>query len=134
MGISITGSALAADAAFKAGFRGAALITAVAIAGAESTFNPNALGDVALQNSEWGPSLGLWQIRSLNPAFLHLEPIRDADKLYDPYFNAKAAFQISKKGTDFSPWSTFMNDAYQNYVQIAANVSDSVEALKKKVT
>ncbi len=37
-----------------------------AIAQAESSRNPGAVGDVALQNSKWGPSVGLFQIRTLN--------------------------------------------------------------------
>ena len=36
-----------------------------AIAQAESARNPGAVGDVALQTSTWGPSVGLFQIRTL---------------------------------------------------------------------
>ena len=36
-----------------------------AIAQAESARNPGAIGDVALQNGTWGPSVGLFQIRTL---------------------------------------------------------------------
>lgn len=123
---------LAGKAAYAAGFRGTALIHAIAIAGAESAYNPNAKGDVELQTAKWGPSLGLFQIRSLTPAYLHMEPIRDANKLLDPYYNARAAYQISKKGTDFGPWSTWTNAAYERYSQIAAQVSESLEEVKKK--
>jgi hypothetical protein len=99
----------------QAGFSGTGLITAVAIAIAESALNSNATGDVNLQTSKWGPSVGLWQIRTLKPAYLPLEPIRDITKLYDPLNNAKAAYTISKGGTDFSPWSTFISQQYLNF-------------------
>ena len=36
-----------------------------AIAQAESARNPGAIGDVALQNGTWGPSVGLFQVRTL---------------------------------------------------------------------
>lgn len=109
-------------AAKQAGFTGPALVTAIAIAAAESGFDPGATGDQTLANSKWGNSIGLWQIRSLQPGSLYLEPIRDPKYLYDPLYNAKAAYQISKGGTDFTPWSTFVNKAYQQYLNLASEV------------
>lgn len=112
-----------------AGFTGNGLITAVAIAIAESALNSNATGDVNIQTNKWGPSIGLWQIRSLKPEYLYLEPIRNAATLYDPLTNAKAAFAISKGGTDFSPWSTFIYNQYKNFTtqvgQAAQFVNDN---------
>lgn len=110
------------SAAVQAGFTGPALVTAIAIAAAESGFDPGATGDQTLANSKWGNSIGLWQIRSLQPSSLYLEPIRDPNKLYDPLYNAKAAYQISKGGTDFSPWTTFVNKAYQQFLSVAGQV------------
>ncbi len=112
------------DAASKAGFSGAALVTAVAIAAAESGLDPNAVGDQSLVDFTWGPSIGLWQVRSLQPLFLYLEPLRDATKLPDPYYNARAAYTLSKSGTDFSPWSTFVNGAYKQFESIASSVQN----------
>ena len=99
-----------------AGFQGVGVPVAVAIAMAESSLNQNAVGDVYLQTVKWGPSVGLWQIRSLKPAYLHLEPIRNYSNLFDPAYNAKAAFAISKGGTDFSPWSTYLDKKYLKYL------------------
>jgi hypothetical protein len=117
---------LAARAAYQAGFRGLALQTAVAIAGAESGFNPLATGDVDLQDQKWGPSAGLWQIRSLKPHYLSLDPYRDINHLYDPLFNAKAAWKISSGGSNFKPWSVYVNGRYQDFVSIASEAVKSI--------
>ncbi len=48
-----------------------------------------------------GPSYGLWMIhQSAHPQY-------NPAALLDPVYNAAAAFEISKGGTDFSAWSTF---------------------------
>lgn len=123
----------AGKALYAAGFRGGSLVTALAIAGAESGFRPNAIGDVDLQDNKWGPSVGYMQIRSLKPAYLHLEPIRNYDRLFDPYYNAKAAWQISKQGTDFKPWTTFTSQAFQGFWKVAQEALETVQDVKKKV-
>lgn len=118
----------------KAGFTGTGLITAVAIAIAESSLNANATGDVNIQTEKWGPSVGLWQIRTLKPAYLSLEPIRNINTLYDPYQNAKAAFAISKGGTNFGPWSTYINNAYKAYTNGVAQAAEFVSDNKGTLT
>lgn len=96
-----------ADLAYDAGIRTQSdLQAAVAIALAESAGDPNAVGDVALQNATWGPSLGLWQIRSLK-AETGKGTTRDANKLKDPKFNAKAMYEISGGGKNWGPWTTW---------------------------
>ena len=40
-------------------------VTATAIALGESGGDPGAVGDLTLQNATWGPSIGLWQVRSV---------------------------------------------------------------------
>ena len=105
--------------AYNAGFRGAALIKAVAIAWGESNLNAHAIGDTNLVTEKWGASLGLWQIRSLNnnPAsYPYPDNYRDASQLSLPAFNAKAAYAISKKGTDFSHWTVYNNGSYTQYI------------------
>jgi len=121
------------NAAKQAGFTGASLITAVAIAAAESGFDPDAMGDVNLQNQTWGPSVGLFQIRSLhNPlAYSYPDTLRVADALRDPVYNAQAAYAISKKGTDFAPWSTFTNGAFQQFVSLVTGAEDIYTEVKK---
>ena len=62
---TLSGAAVAALAR-NAGLTGAGLVTAVAVAKGESGWRTDARGDVALVDAKWGPSIGLWQIRSLN--------------------------------------------------------------------
>jgi hypothetical protein len=91
--------------AYDAGLRNPlALAKAVAVATAESGRDPGKKGDIGLQNATWGPSVGLWQIRSLK-AEKGKGTVRDETKLTDPVFNAKAMVSISKSGADWSPWS-----------------------------
>lgn len=116
----LSGANLAAAAAYNAGFRGDALTTAVAIAGAESTWNPGAVGDSSLQNNKWGPSVGMWQVRTLNnpTSYGGVDALRDQNTLggsstANIQNNANTAFALSNGGTNFQPWSTFTSGAYQ---------------------
>jgi len=92
--------------ASAAGFTGTDLDTAVAIALAESSGDPAALGDVAL-----GGSLGLWQVYTVaHPDFA-------AQDLTDPQTNANAAFAIYQAaGNSFHPWTTYKTGAYKKYL------------------
>jgi soluble lytic murein transglycosylase-like protein len=78
---------------------------AAAVAMAESGGNPNAVGDLYL-----GGSYGLWQINS------KAHPQYSVAMLFDPAYNARAAFEISKGGNDWSPWTTFRTGAYRQYL------------------
>ena len=110
--------------AHRAGFTGPGLVIATAIAHAESGFNDEAIGDVALENAIWGPSVGLWQIRTLKKDPPH---IRDRNWLTGSPFNqAVAAYAISSNGTDFTPWSTFNTGAYLQYMDEAVKVVNSL--------
>lgn len=108
-----------------AGFSGAALETAVAVALAESSGRPGAVGDVALQDAEWGPSIGLWQIRSRKEE-KGKGTARDADRLKDPGFNARSAYTISTGGANWNPWSVYKTGAYRLYLlQAKRGVKDN---------
>lgn len=109
---------LVASVAHKAGFRDTALLVAICVALAESKGQPDAEGDISLQNDKWGPSVGLWQIRTLREPenYYHPDTLRVYDELFDPAKNAEAAYAISKHGTDFSPWSTFIDNKYREYL------------------
>lgn len=92
--------------AYQAGVRTTGGLThAIAIAKLESSFNTEAVGDTGLQTDVWGPSIGLWQIRSLK-AESGKGTVRDATRLKDPTFNAQSMASISKNGSDFGPWTT----------------------------
>jgi Lysozyme like domain len=93
--------------AANAGFVGQDLITAIAIALAESSGNPDAHGDTTIGSGTG--SFGLWQIN----ADAHPEYGPDFTALYDPQTNADAAYAIYQAaGNRFTPWSTFKNGMY----------------------
>ena len=103
----------------KGGFHGKALKTAYAIALAESGGRSNAMGDIKLQDKKWGPSVGLFQIRSLKHWKDFNDPYRDASRLKDPSYNIEAAWTKSKHGTNFKPWTTYTGGAFVKHLSEA---------------
>jgi Lysozyme like domain len=100
-----------APLARNAGFAGADLITAVAIALAESGGDPSIVGDL---NITPGGSVGLWQIN------LRWHPEYTEDQLLDPQANAGAAYAIyTDADHSFSPWSTYASGSYRKFVEVA---------------
>ena len=92
-----------APLAQQAGFQGDDLITAIAVALAESGGNPVAYNPETKANTPTGlGSFGLWQIyRKVHPEF-------SGWNLYDPQSNANAAYSVYKAaGYSFRPWSTY---------------------------
>lgn len=120
-----------AEYAYQAGFRGERLTQAVAVALAESGGVTNAKGDTTLVDGKWGPSIGLWQIRSLRPSQQDEYPeeyrLREQTANLDPLTNAKHAFALSDRGTDWSPWSTYGGTRYHE-------VMDRARAAARQVT
>lgn len=105
----------------QAGFSASESTVATAVARAESGWNTAAVGDTSLANSKWGPSIGLWQVRSLR-AQTGTGAARDATRLMDPTFNAAAAYSIykgEKAGKKWSDWTTFTNGDYRRYLSAA---------------
>jgi hypothetical protein len=102
--------------AVAAGLTHDSAVIATAIAWAESGLRPDAVGDRALVDNVWGPSIGLWQIRSLH---VHTGTAgdRDANRLLDPAFNARSMATISAGGTDWSPWSVWKNGRYRDHLE-----------------
>ena len=117
-----------AQYAYDAGFRGNGLTTATAVALAESHGDSSQVGDVGLQNGTWGPSVGLWQIRSLNPGHgtAAEQAQRDQTANLDPATNAQNAYSISQQGSNFNPWSTYTSGAYQNFTNRASTAAGQV--------
>lgn len=102
----------------NAGFTGVDLITATAIALAESSGDPNAYNpEVAAGTPDGQGSYGLWQI------YLKAHPEFAGENLYDPQTNANAAYQVYKNaGYKFTPWSTYKNGAYQAQLDAAGQL------------
>ena len=122
IGKKITGIAVYAR---NAGFQGVDLITAVAIALAESSGNPDAQGDYTLDGKIVSPgtqgavptSFGLWQIH------LTVHPEFNGQNLFDPQTNANAAYSIYRAaGNSFHPWSTYINGAYTAHLDEAGRM------------
>ncbi len=120
-----------AQYAAAAGFSGSDLVTAVAIALAESNGgNPNAYNkepqDVPGNFGRSSPddglgSVGLWQI------YLAAHPEFAGENLLDPQTNANAAYAIYAVAGGFHPWSTYTSGEYGMYetAQMLAQVQPS---------
>ena len=118
---NLTAQEIAQHAA-NAGFSGNDLEIAVAVALAESSGNPGALGDISLQTQKWGASVGLWQIRSLNPGYgtAAEQATRNHDANLDPATNAQHAYQIyQQRNNSFNDWSTYTEGQYRSHLDAA---------------
>lgn len=110
-----TASDIYADLIAK-GFNNAQAQVMTAISLAESSGNDTALGDVGLEDATWGPSFGLFQVRTLK-SDTGKGTDRDVSWLSQSDANqAQAAFDISHGGVDFSPWTTYTSGKYQQFL------------------
>jgi hypothetical protein len=116
------------DILVKAGVPNKDIPIMVAIALAESRGDSDAIGDKDRVNSKWDESIGLFQIRSLknpnDPKFNEADKLRIKDKLFDPVYNAKAAYEISKKGKTWKDWTTFNEGTYKEFMSTGPSRSN----------
>jgi Lysozyme like domain len=121
---------LCAEVARNAGFSGDPLVTAIAVAMAESSCDPDA-------TNTNGPTAGcpngsvdrgLWQINSC----YHSEV--SAACAFDPQCNADAAYRISSGGSDWTQWSTYNSGAYRQYLDDAAAAVDRLGSMRRGVS
>lgn len=110
-----------------AGFTSAQAVTLTAIGQAESGLNPNAIGDVALEDGKWGPSVGIWQVRTLK-ADTGRGTARDINALRgNPAAQARAARAIySSQG--LRAWSTYSSGAYRSHLPAATRAAGAAPA------
>lgn len=104
------------DVLRQAGFTGPQLQMANAIMLAESGGRPTAHNPNAGTGDN---SYGLFQINMLGgmgPARRRQFGLSSNEALFDPLTNAKVAYQMSRGGTDWSPWSTYKTGAYRKYM------------------
>lgn len=88
--------------------------TMAAIALAESTGNPDNIGDQYAIDGVYAPSYGLWQIRSVHAAELpNFFP--PSSEWSDPSQNASAAYGILHS-QGLGAWSTYTNGAYKQFL------------------
>jgi hypothetical protein len=104
------------DVLQKAGFSPQAARIMYGIAGAESGYNANIQGDLGLQNNTWGPSYGMFQVRTLRKD-TGTGRDRDINALRNNLMRqATAAYRISSGGRNFSPWTTYMHGSYRKFL------------------
>jgi hypothetical protein len=102
-----------ADSGSAAGMSGQHLKIMVAIAHAESGFNPRAHNARPPDNS-----YGLWQINmlgSMGPARRKQFGISSNDQLFDPVTNARAAQSIYKS-QGYKAWSVYNSGSYKKFL------------------
>ena|SRR5437899_3286055 len=107
---------IAQVAKYNGGFTGQGLVISIAVSLAESSGWTQAV----LVDSDCSRDRGLWQINS----YWHSE-VSDA-QAFDPPEAAQAAYRISSSGNDWSPWTTYQNGAYQQYMAEAQQAANSV--------
>lgn len=105
---------VAASAAYQAGFRGEDLVTAVAIARVESTWDPKATN---------GNHFGLWQISAQHKG--KVPGWNTQADIFDPLLNAKYAFALysARPGSGeakFADWIPFEKTDYHQYLDAAS--------------
>jgi Lysozyme like domain len=107
--------------AASAGWSGNDLETAVAVALAESGGDSGLLGDVHLRNDTWGPSVGLWQIRSINEGHGNQfdQQHRNETANLDPATNAANAHAIYEQAGGWRPWTVHRTGAYRDFLDRA---------------
>ncbi|MFG2913724.1 hypothetical protein ACGF0D_12635 [Kitasatospora sp. NPDC048298] len=111
-----TGIDLCTGVGYTAGFRGDALVTAIAVGMAESSCNP--LASNVQGNSPQSTDRGLWEIND----YWHSE-VTDACA-YDAQCNANEAYRISNQGIDWHQWSTYAAGVHQRYMDAARAAVD----------
>lgn len=109
----------------NAGFRGEALVIALAVAFAESGYDAHA-ENWASADSKWGPAVGLFQVRVLRkPTGSAMDRRREYDSMRDPINNVRFAYDLSKGGKDWSAWSAYTNKSYRLHLADARKAANN---------
>ena len=109
------------DALWRAGARGNQLITLAAITEGESNRRIAAIGDVDMQTGVYGPSVGIWQIRTLK-ADTGKGTTRDAVRAATLDGGARSAIELwdqaQARGQDpGSPWTCYQLGNHRSFVE-----------------
>jgi hypothetical protein len=106
-----------AQLALNAGLDQRGATIAVAVAAAESGFNPQAHNAIPPDDS-----YGLWQINMLGamgPERRQRYGLKSNADLYDPATNARVMADMSARGTKWTPWTTYTSGRYLLHATIA---------------
>lgn len=90
-------------------------LTMTAIAGAESGWNDTALGDTQLEDTTWGPSYGLFQIRTLKGE-TGRGTTRDINALAAGDVQQAAAALAVYQSQGLDAWTVYQTGAYRQYL------------------
>lgn len=111
------------QAARQAGLSVPSAIIATAVALAESGGDDRAQGDTTLMGGGWGPSVGVWQIRTRTDQY-GTGGDRDQLALQGNLARQAAAMRnISGGGTNWSPWTVYTRGTYSQYLDDAQAVA-----------
>lgn len=105
-----------AQYARNAGLRGNGLVISIAVALAESSGWTKAV----LVDTDCSRDRGVWQINS----YWHSE-VSDA-QAFSPSGCATAAYNISSGGSNWTPWTTYQNGAYAQFMARARTAAAAV--------
>jgi Lysozyme like domain len=113
-----TDGAVVAQAAKDAGFTGNDLVIAIAVAKAESRWQPSA---VSPRNADGTKDCGLWQINSIHKDLLR------KNSCSDPKANARMARVVWKNAHgSWSPWYTYQNGRHLLFISEARKLAAGV--------
>ena len=115
--MQLTDSQIAGHVA-AGGFTGSDRVVAIAIVLAESRGRTDAVGDTTITTDVFGPSIGLFQIRSVK-AQKGTGGVRDELANFDPATNARHAHRIFLDAGGFTPWSTFNSGSFRVFLDRA---------------
>lgn len=106
------GAEQCAKAAYDAGFRGQSLVTAVAVAMAESHCSFGARCHNCITGAT-EDSRCAWQVN------VNAHPQFRGGAIYRPEVCARAAWKISSGGRDWRPWTTYKRGSYRQFLGVA---------------
>lgn len=98
-----------AQYASQAGFSQNHLVEAIAISLTES----GGVANAQHLNTNGTIDYGLWQINSSHTQY------NSNQLIFDPVYNAKAAYQLSSGGRNWGPWTTYSSGAYLKFMSRA---------------
>jgi|JI10StandDraft_1071094.scaffolds.fasta_scaffold291758_3 hypothetical protein len=99
----------------KAGFQEDQLNLMMAISRAESGWRIEALGDTTITNKTWGPSVGVLQVRTINPG--HPQGCRIREQLnMNLDAQTSCGYQIYKS-QGYKAWSAYLNGSYKKFLK-----------------
>lgn len=113
---------------WAAGFRGDDLVTMAAITPGESGRRPDAVGDQNIAGELWGPSVGLWQIRTLWAQQGTGGP-RDIDALTGDVAHQAAAARAVWDSQGFAAWTCWRINNHVGSIPAARAAAERIGAL-----